>query len=160
MLRMPTLDPLFTAFLLRAKRATYAAQGDEASVPAALAGSKQLEYAESEFSYRDIYFGMLGFVGQETVHNSGAALWSMAYHGGLLSTAPTEAASSVYAHLRAALLQPNPELPVRGCAELRLADLHYVCVSEGDLAEFWGRESITLCGELVYQLRFGGGLLR
>jgi hypothetical protein len=39
----------FLRFLLTAKRATYAAQGDEASVVPLLAGYRQLEYREGEY---------------------------------------------------------------------------------------------------------------
>ena len=55
------------AFLRHAKLATYAAQGDDASVAPLLGGSKQLEYRDGDWLYRDIYFGMLRFVGQEVV---------------------------------------------------------------------------------------------
>lgn len=52
-------------FLAVAKRDTYAAQGDEASVRPLLAGSKQLEYSEGPFHYRDIYFGLRSFPGSK-----------------------------------------------------------------------------------------------
>jgi hypothetical protein len=39
-------------FLLDAKRATYASQGDDASVPPLLTGSRQLEYRDGSYFYR------------------------------------------------------------------------------------------------------------
>jgi hypothetical protein len=53
----------FVDFLLEAKRTTYAGQGDEATVTPLVAGSKQLEYRDGDYLYRDIYFGMAYFVG-------------------------------------------------------------------------------------------------
>lgn len=54
-------------FLFLAKSATDAAQGDAASVAPLLADSKQLEYRDGPLLYRDIYVGMVRFVGQEIV---------------------------------------------------------------------------------------------
>lgn len=76
--------PDFVEFLRSAKLATYAAQGDDASVPPLLPDSKQLEFSKGSYVYRDIYVGMLGFVGQEVVYLDSRAAWSMAYSGGLL----------------------------------------------------------------------------
>src|SRR5438876_531359 len=56
-----------SAFLVEAKRRTYAGLDDDATVPAQIfPGSKQLEYREGDLSYRDIYFGMT-FFGTEAV---------------------------------------------------------------------------------------------
>src|SRR5437016_2775384 len=65
------------AFLLRAKRATYAAQGDDATVTPLIPGSKQLEYREGERLYRDVYVGLTTFAGLETVDNTGAPRWAI-----------------------------------------------------------------------------------
>jgi hypothetical protein len=47
------------AFLVTAKRKTYAGLDDDATVAAPLLrGSRQLEYREHDLHYRDIYFGM------------------------------------------------------------------------------------------------------
>ncbi len=88
------------AFLLRAKRATYAAQGDDAMVTPLIPGSKQLEYREGERLYRDVYVGLTTFAGLETVDDTGAPRWAMTYAGGLVAPADFPA---VYAFLREAL---------------------------------------------------------
>jgi hypothetical protein len=51
----------FLDFLIKAKKATYASQGDNASVTPLLEGSRQLEFQEGNFLYRDVYFGMSYF---------------------------------------------------------------------------------------------------
>lgn len=55
-------------FLVESKRQTYAAQGDNASVTPLLPGSRQLEYRNGSLFYRDVYFGVAYFVGQETIY--------------------------------------------------------------------------------------------
>ena len=47
----------FVQFLIKAKKSTYAALGDGASVAALLPGSHQLEFEEDSWLYRDVYFG-------------------------------------------------------------------------------------------------------
>ena len=74
----------FTTFLVNAKRQTYAAQGDDATVTPLLPGSRQLEYREGVLLYRDIYFGGASFVGQETVYDGPTPVWAMGYAGGVI----------------------------------------------------------------------------
>jgi Domain of unknown function (DUF5680) len=149
----------FVEFLRTAKAATYAAQGDDASVIPALPDSKQLEYRKGSFLYRDIYLGMLRFVGQEVVYCDDLAIWSMSYSGGLNKTVAVDLSSSIYAFLRRALLAPSVLLPVRGPAELNANGMSYACTWEGSLESFHGLEIILKDGQKVYELRFSGGML-
>lgn len=149
-----------TRFLQAAKRATYAAQGDDASVVPLLADSRQLEYQEDGWLYRDIYVGLLRFVGQELVYQQGRALWSMAYAGGVPPGTPDSQARTAYAFLRQALRALPTDFPVRGPQCLEEAGWRYTCHHSGTLAAFDGTESITDPeGAVVYQLRFAGGLV-
>ena len=150
----------FARFLLEAKRRTYAARGDDASVPPLLPRSSQLEYAEGPLVYRDIYFGMDYFVGQETVYRSAEPVWSLSYAGGLgEGVTPTER-SRIYAFLREALRQVSPEHPFRGPPALRSGPYTYAHTSLGDLAACSGHEAIARDGLTVYELRYAGGALR
>ena len=77
---MPSIPLDLGAFLVEAKRRTYAGLDDDATVAAPLlAGSKQLEHRAPPYAYRDIYFGMGFFVGQETVSRDDRVIWSMSY---------------------------------------------------------------------------------
>jgi len=70
-------------FLHTAKLATSAAaQGDSASVEPVLPSTKQLEFVQGNFLYRDIYAGMTFFVGRALVYHLKRPVWSMAYSGG------------------------------------------------------------------------------
>lgn len=149
----------FAEFIRTAKLTTYAAQGDAASVPPLLSGTKQLEFADGEFLYRDIYTGMQYFVGQEIVYRYAHPIWSMAYHGGLITEPSHSSAAAIYAFLRSALRQCPPDIPLRGPASFSLDDFTYTCEVHGTISRFTGLELITMQGSGVYELHFGGGTL-
>jgi Domain of unknown function (DUF5680) len=151
--------PAFAEFLQAAKAATYAAQGDDASVAPALPDSKQFEFRDGALLYRDVYVGMFRFIGQEIVYSNDRALWSMSYAGGLMQGVAPSAGRSIYNFLRHALLAPSLELPVRGPAEFNSETMRYVCTWQGSLQWFHGSESILQDGHAVYELRFCGGML-
>ena len=148
-------------FLLRAKRHTYASQGDEATVAPLLSGTKQREYRDGLFFYRDIYVGMAYFVGQEIVWYQNHPVWSMSYAGGVAPAVTDHAAiGALYAFLRLALHQGTVAQPYRGPAVVREGSYVYTNQSEGTLETFWGHEWITDHTQLVYALHYSGGVLR
>jgi uncharacterized protein DUF5680 len=154
--------PRLSEFLVDAKRKTYAGLDDDATVLAPLLpGSKQLEYRDLDLSYRDIYFGMRFFVGQETVQAGADVIWSMSYAGGVAATVvDRNEFLAIYAFLRQALLAIRDDRPFRGPPLFENASFGYVNTSSGDLAEFHGEEQIHRGGVKVYGLRYSGGLLR
>jgi hypothetical protein len=150
------------AFLVEAKRRTYAGLDDDATLSTPIiAGSKQLEYGAGELNYRDIYFGLAFFVGQEVVTDKGRAIWSMSYAGGVSpEITDRDKFLAVYAFLRKALLRIGEDRPFRGPSDFELAGYRYVNTPEGGLSEFHGTERIDLDGMPVYGLRYGGGIIR
>ena len=150
------------AFLVAAKRRTYAGLDDDATVSSPVfAGSRQLEYGEHDLSYRDIYFGMAFFVGQETVTANARVIWSMSYSGGVSPDITDRGRSlAIYAFLRQALLGVGDIRPFRGPPQFEQGDFRYMNSSEGDLSEFRGTEHIDHGATRVYALRYGGGILR
>lgn len=152
-------DPELRRFLLQAKRATYAAQGDDASVTPLLPDSKQLEYREGDLLYRDMYVGTLQFVGQEIVYCADRAIWSMSYAGGICADVKTHTPGQIYAFLRQALLDAPAEMPLRGPRLLTNDAVHYTCQYTGSLERFYGAETITSGTECLHQLYFSGGRL-
>ncbi|MFZ2956261.1 MAG: DUF5680 domain-containing protein [Candidatus Ozemobacteraceae bacterium] len=145
-------------FLRAAKLGTYAGQGNNAALPA-LPDSKQLEYRDGEFFYRDVYVGSVRFVGQEIVYLADRAIWSMSYAGGLSKAIPTDSANPIYSFLRQALLNAPQELPLRGPGTFEAGGLLYTCITDGSLEWFHGREAITRDGIVLYELFFTGGSL-
>lgn len=151
-------DPQLAEFLVQAKRATYAAQGDSASVTPLLPGSRQLEYRLGDVLYRDIYYGMAYFVGQETVYENGQPIWAMSYAGGM--TDANVDVSSTYQFLQFALRQVEAASPFRGPGLIRGDGLQYTSQTTGTLENFWGVERISRNRGIVYELRYHGGRLR
>jgi hypothetical protein len=156
------LSARLSEFLVDAKRRTYAGLDDDATVLAPLLpGSKQLEYRAGDLSYRDIYFGMRFFVGQETVQAGTDVIWSMSYAGGVAATVvDRNEFLAIYAFLRQALLAIRDDRPFRGPPQFENEGFRYVNTSSGEVAGFHGEEQVHRAGTKIYGLRYGGGLLR
>ncbi|WP_441236951.1 DUF5680 domain-containing protein [Bradyrhizobium sp. 930_D9_N1_4] len=151
------------AFLVEAKRRTYAGLDDDATVATPLlAGSKQLEHRAPPYAYRDIYFGMGFFVGQETVSRDDRVIWSMSYSGGVgTEIGDRDTFLAIYKFLRQALLGVSVAEPYRGPRLFEQADMVYRNEVEGGLERFHGVEAILRHdGAPLYELRYSGGLLR
>lgn len=151
-------DAQLADFLVQAKRATYAAPGDNASVAPLVPGSRQLEYQLGSVLYRDIYFGFEYFVGQETVYENDTPIWSMGYAGGM--TDPKENAGEVYQFLQMALRQVESASPYRGPGLIRHDRFQYTTQTSGTFENFWGIERITSARAILYELRYYGGRIK
>ena len=144
-------------FLVKAKIATYASGSDEFSVNPALANAHQLEYAEGELRYCDIYYGGLHFIGMETVFQAGKPIWGMSYYGGVLTESSDELIAGMPAFLKAALREIPHEAPFRGPASYLKGDYVYENEIHGDLFSFHGTEIIRIRDQAIYQLHYSGG---
>ncbi|NMP25099.1 hypothetical protein HIJ39_22635 [Sulfobacillus sp. DSM 109850] len=144
-----------------AKRQTYAAQGDDASVEPLLPGARQLKYGHGAFFYQDVYFGVAYFVGQETVYDEGQPYWSMSYAGGVdPAVTATDEIRRIYAFLRSALREVSVEHPFRGPSHFRAADFEYRNTCEGQFDPFHGTEVIRQQDRTVYTLHYSGSIVR
>lgn len=141
-----------TDFLMRAKRATYAA-GMQPVNPSRLA-SHDLPYSEGLWQYLDSYLGGLKFLGEEAVWYDSRPVWGMNYYGFILVASMPEGLPQF---LKDALLHVPAEAPYRGPAAYVAGPFVYRCQWEGQLPCFWGTEWIEQEGEKVYELRFHGG---
>jgi hypothetical protein len=160
---MASIPHNFAAFLVDSKRRTYAGLDDEATVAAPLLrSSKQLEHRAPPYAYRDIYFGMGFFVGQETVSRDDRVIWSMSYSGGVRAEiTDRDTFLAIYKFLRQALLAVRAEEPYRGPRLFEQADMVYRNEVEGSLDRFHGIETIARRdGVPLHELRYSGGLLR
>lgn len=160
---MPSIPPDLAAFLVEAKRRTYAGLDDDATVATPLlAGSKQLEHRAAPYAYRDIYFGMGFFVGQETVSRDERVIWSMSYSGGARAEiTDRDTFLAIYKFLRQALLGVSVDEPCRGPRLFERDGMVYRNETEGTLDRFHGVETIARHdGTQLYDLRYSGGLLR
>jgi len=150
------------AFLIKAKRRTYAGLDDDATIATPLlTGSKQLEHRAGPYAYRDIYFGMGFFVGQETVSKDDRVIWSMCYSGGARpEVTDRDALLVLYKFLRQALRACDVGAPYRGPAAFDRDGMTYRNDVNGTIASFHGVEQISRDGAVLYELRYSGGLVR
>jgi len=151
----------FKKFLIDAKKATYASQGDDASVVPYFNGSKQLEYQMEDFKYRDIYYGTSFFIGQEVVEYKEKPIWSMIYSGGIIITDPSKKQTfDTYRFLREAMKLVDLESLYRGPRFFEEQEFFYKNDFKGQLDNFWGVETIEKNGFIIYELRYSGGNIK
>lgn len=157
----PTSHEDLVKFLLKAKVRTYASQSDDATVnPPLLPGTHQLEYSEGPYLYRDIYTGSAMFAGQETVYYNGKPVWTMSYAGNIPASVSRPDVDALVKLLHKALMRVPAEIPYRGPRQLQDGAYTYSNHPEGRLDTFFGREVIARGDAVLYELHYGGGLVR
>jgi hypothetical protein len=144
-------------FIVLAKRQTYV--GDGVKAAASRTGSHDLSFADSDWSYRDSYFGGTDFLGQETVWLRDEPVWAMNYYGYILRSDLIDA-SRAGATIKAALSVMYTEGRFLGGFEWTGPHGTYRDSSTGDAAHFHGREVIEVGGVAAYALDYFGGLVK
>lgn len=141
-------------FLLTARTKTYAGNGGK--VEPALAGSKQLEYTEGEYLYRDIYYvGANVFLGIETIYFQNKPIWSMVYRGDWNDITDEEVAN----FLPSALIANAQTARTNQRVEWTKDNYRYLCEGEGELANFSGTETVFKDGQSVHRVVYYSGKL-
>ena len=149
---MPDDYGSLAAFLLRAKRSTYAAKGKE--VQPSRPASHDFDYREGSWRYIDSYLGGERFAGEEAVWKGDAPIWSMNYAGRVLDG---EFSGDF---LKEALMHGSADMPYRGPALYAKGAYTYHCRVDGDMDWFSGQEEILLGGRRIYECRFHGGKVK
>lgn len=141
-------------FLLQARAKTYAAASGK-STPL-LPDSVQYDYADGDFSYRDIYYIGNGiFPGLETVFHEGKPVWSMSYFGDF-SKMTEEQADNM---LRKSLMELWETARTYKRVERDYKNFRYICEGSGSVDELKGTEEIYVGKEKVYFLYYAGGFI-
>lgn len=143
-------------FLVKVKINTYASSGEggEKVIPD---GSKELEFKEGEFRYRDRYFGFNPFVGQEVVFQNGKIVWGMNYYGKVVSKIIPP--KQVYQFLQGALKKIPEDKPFRGPQRFKKDNFQYFNKVKGAVEKFEGEEKIFYKGKIMYRLIYHGGIV-
>ncbi|MDD5738965.1 MAG: DUF5680 domain-containing protein [Candidatus Pacebacteria bacterium] len=143
-------------FLLQARTKTYA--GSKGKVKPVLAGSKQLEYGEGEWLYRDVYYNGPGiFMGLEAVYFNSKAVWSMSYFGDYQGMTESE----VDKILRGALLANWETARIWKSVEWEKDGYKYTCAPDfnGSIEKMAGLEKILKKEKQIYYFFYAGGVL-
>lgn len=146
-----------TAFIVRAKAATYVGGGAKGA--SSRPGSHDLQFREGDFSYLDSYFGGTDFAGEEVVYWQAQPVWAMNYYGRILAPARITAAETGQM-IKESLSRMYREGRFLGGFMHQAGDDTYVDTSQGDAASFSGKEWIDRDGVRVYELVYHGGLIR
>ncbi len=160
---MEDINNEFLNFLLTAKKNTYAAEHDcdRALTKILLTDTKQFEYCQGEYSYRDIYAGTSFFVGQEIVYHKDRAFWSMVYSGGVTKQVEkNEEISDIYVFLKKVLRLVSKNNIYRGPSYFSDSDYIYENKFNGNPENFIGTETISIGKQIVYRLNYSGGYIK
>ena len=144
-------------FLVKAKIESYASggEGGEKKLPD---GTKELNYEEGNFKYRDRYFGFNPFSGEEVVWENGKVIWVMNYYGETFGN--IFLAKKVFEFLKKAMKQITAERPFRGPKNFKEDDFEYTDENKGNVGNFEGVERIFYKGKEIYNLVYHGGFVR
>lgn len=155
-------DPIrieeLTEFLHVANKSTYANK-DATKVRSSRLKSEDYHFEKGNLIYHDTYFGGRDFIGGEVVYKNSKPVWGANYFGFILDDNVGE--KEVYAFLRKALIQEYDDVtPVRGPSKFSDNDWLYQFSANGNLANFSGKEEISLKGKIIYQCFVHGGIIR
>lgn len=145
----------FVDFLVKAKKNTYAGDGNKANP--SRPGSKDLHFKEGDYLYIDTYLGSFDFIGEETVWKSDVPVWAMNYFGKM--TVEKIPAGFIDC-LKGALKNIPVHAPFRGPETYYMEGFKYTCEWEGDIGWFKGVEQIELNQKQIYSLIFHGGMIK
>lgn len=147
-----------TAFLIEAKKNTYAKSGDDGGKELKT-GAKEYTHESAPFRYRDRYYGYASFLGEEIVWwYDDQPIWAMNYHGWVISN-NLAAGYEVYPFLQRALCRIPQEAPFRGPLDFTEDSFTYINRYTGSIDHFTGIERILLDKQEVYRLYYHGGIL-
>jgi transcriptional regulator with XRE-family HTH domain len=139
-------------FLCRAKKATYAGKGAEAT--SSRPNSHDLHYVENNLKYIDTYLGGEKFAGEEALWCDDSPFWSMNYFGRIIC----EGFSGDF--LKECLLLLSKEYPYRGPLVHQNGEYKYHCIVNGEFEWFNGYEEIFCNDVKVYECIFHGGCIK
>jgi transcriptional regulator with XRE-family HTH domain len=139
-------------FLIRAKRNTYAANGQKAK--ASRIASHDFIYEENGYTYYDTYLGGEQFAGEEAIWHHGEPTWCMNYVGRVVGE------NFNIDFLKEALYNVPKQAPYRGPEIYTKGDYNYYCKVEGEFVWYHGYEEIFYLEKKIYECYFHGGKLR
>lgn len=141
-------------FLLKARTQTYTTNSGQ--VDPLLQGSKQMEYKNDEWLYRDIYnIGKGKFVGIETIYFKNKPVWSMSYYGNFEKMSEEE----IDKILRKALKDKWDKARLWNNIKYEIDDYSYINEGSGSADEFDGSERIEKDNETLYFFYYASAII-
>lgn len=149
------------AFLVKAKRATYASESAVREEVPQRPGFKELSFKDGNWEYRDSYSGSRYAPGQEYVKFDGLPVWAMAYSGGMLPEYHKDLVliGQTFGFLKKVLLKVDARRPFRGPKLLVEGDWMYQSSVKGNMIRLVGLEQILYKGKEVFSQDFIGQVI-
>ncbi len=144
-------------FLLKSRTKTYA--GSAGEVKPLIKNSKQLEYSEDDWFYRDIYYVGNGiFIGNETVSFKNELIWAMSYYGNFKNMIEEEIDNI----LKEALIENWETTRIWEDVDWEKGEYRYICKPHlnGSIENLTGSERIMKNGEEIYYFFYAGGVIK
>ena len=143
-----------TTFLIKARKNTYA--GNVGEITPLLVGSRQFEFKDDEFLYRDIFnIGNNKFAGLETIYYENKPVWSMSYYGNFENLTEEE----VDKVLRKVLVEKWDKVRLWNDVKYKMDEYTYSNNGSGDIDELDGSEKLEKNGETVYYFYYAGAFM-
>ena len=143
-------------FLLKARTNTYAGAGGK--IKAVFEGSKQMEYKEGEWFYRDVFYVGKGiFAGLEAVYFKEKPIFTMSYFGNYKGMTEKETDKI----LRQALIENWEKTRIWKYVKWEKYGYEYTCEPDGgnSIEEIGGTEKISKKGKDIYTFYYAGGAI-
>lgn len=117
-----------------------------------ITGKKKLVYERDDWKYVDEYTGYFVAPGTSDVFYKGRHVWTMTYGGKGQTPAFFDKAPETYAFLKTALMQPDPDLPIRGAHTLvsDVGNWEYAFMFDGDLTDAAWHEIVLKDDSLMF----------
>jgi hypothetical protein len=147
---------ILNQFIVKAKTATYVGNGQPKT--SCRLGSHDLEYIDSDFVYRDSYFGGQDFLGEEAVWFQQQPVWGENYYGKVLRP-DLITAEQTGLMIKRSLMEMYSQGRFLGGFQYFWEDLLYMDENSGNVESFYGTEEIRIHGVLVYRLHYHGGMI-
>ena len=141
------------AFIIKAGQNGWAAEATRVEDPQR-PGFKELAYENGDWEYRDSYAGYYMAPGSSVVYYKDKPVWYMTYGGSGQAPEHFHKSKETYAFLRKALLEPSPDLPIRGPA-------YYFEATDkktGEIRQDWSFAEDSTVTKRQYSFRFEGDL--
>src|SRR3989344_4977369 len=143
-------------FLIEANKAGYST-GQYDKIVIEKDKSNTISYESGDFRAHDNFFGGEPYGGRYIVLYKGNPIWIMVYYGKVFES--VKEFESVYKFLQKCLSNMPSDMPLRGPKELSDGKYLYKNMWEGDLEEFFGKETIYQNGQKIYNATYMGGLV-
>lgn len=121
---------------------------------------RELVFIEGDWFYRDSYTGVTRSWGTEVIRFENKPVWCAEYGGGMILGKEQMADDTFKLLVEAMSHKPKDIFSARGPNVFQKGEWKYSYQQEGEIENFHGYERIEYKGELVFEHRIIGGIIK